>query len=623
MCGIAGIIKKNSDVLREELNPMLDAIAHRGPDGEGTFLAGNIGLGHRRLSIIDLAGGSQPMTDEEGVITIVFNGEIYNYEELKLNLRDMGYSFHTHSDTEVLLYAYKAWGKDCLPRLRGMFAFAVYDAHAHSVLLARDYLGIKPCFYYRTNDMFVFASEIGAIQALPSFRAQISLQALDQYLWMQYIPAPLTIYQDMYKLLPGHYMVVNSEGEAEDHAYSRFVFQEDASIIEAGEAFERLDAVLEDSVRRHMIADIDYGAFLSGGIDSSLIVEYMTGILDRPVKTFSIHFDNDGYSEKEYSDYVAAKLGTEHFAKKIGSDALKILPDLVKHFGEPYGDSSAVPTYYVSHVASEHVKMVLSGDGADELFAGYERYDRYLCRYLTGGVSNGISKIAARESLRNLKYFLKRNSSYYSSGMPASMKKWLNTVQFIDGRTRESLWKPEFREYVQTEPCGYYSLALEGADLPHINRAQFFDMYTYLPNDILTKVDIASMMCSIESRTPFVDREVISLAMQMPNRLNWKRDSAYGYQGKQLLKMILGKRGYPDSFLYRIKRGFSMPMKRWLSDETNVAYRMKMELLSDDALINSFFTKDGIRNQVLYGRPGNVWLLMFLEEWLRQNTDAL
>lgn len=610
MCGIAGIIKRDKKVNFHDIKLMTNALVHRGPDDEGIYCFQNWGIGHRRLSIIDLASGHQPMKSIDGNIHVVFNGEIYNYKELRKELQNKGYRFSTNSDTEVIIYAYMEWKEKCLSKLRGMFAIGLVDCIEKKIIIARDYLGIKPIVFFHNEEMFAFASELQALKEVEGFEPSINLQAVNEYLWLQYIPAPKTIYNNTYKLLPGHYLSIGFDFNISDQiCYYDFSFRPENN-FEKNWLICELDSVLKESVEKHLISDVEYGAFLSGGIDSSMIVNYMSKILKEPVKTFSIGFSHDEYSEAEYAKYVSKKTHSDHYFKIIDDNALKILPQLVKHYGEPYGDSSAIPTYYVSELASNYVKMVLTGDGADELFVGYPRYNAYKkCMERTGKSC----------VFRHIKETFRGNKIGQLRVQREGLNKWLSNVCYMELDVRNSLWKQEYQHLVNSPLEIFENVYDESKTMGDINRAQYIDIKTYLPNDILTKVDIASMMHSIETRTPFIDIKVLELALRIPEKCNWMENEKYGFQGKVLLKEIL-KKDFSEDFLLRKKRGFSMPLNRWLEDENNYAYQLKKALTSSNAKINNFFCKEGIEKVVNGTHAGSIWLLIFLEEWLQQNT---
>lgn len=603
MCGIAGLQIKNNVVHPEEIEKMLNTMVHRGPDQFGIHNEYNYGIGHRRLSIIDLADGKQPMSNEQKTIWITFNGEIYNYKELRVELEEKGYIFKSNSDTEVIIHCYEEYDIDCLGKLRGMFAFCIADNSKRRMFCARDNLGIKPFVYYYDGDTFAFASEIQALKTIQSFDKTIDIKSIDQYLWLQYIPAPNSIYLKVKKLKPGHYITVDFDlNISEQIKWFDFGFSSDTLNKDWKSEF---NTVFSNSVEKHLISDVSYGAFLSGGIDSTLVVDYMTKILNKAVETFSIGFENDGNSEVEYAQYAAKLMGTNHHTQIITGDAFKILPELVNHYGEPFGDSSAIPTYYVSRLASDYVKMVLSGDGGDELFCGYPRY---------------IAWNNAENTCNSIKYQLRKIRNILASGGKtlALLNDWLLYVQYLGRDLRKDLWKNEYKQY-SSLPLEYFNeICKQTSCFSHLQKAQYIDLKTYMPFDCLTKVDIASMCHSIEVRTPFVDKEVLNLAMNLPQKVTFAETKQYGTQGKYLLKQIMEDR-FGSDFVFRKKRGFSIPLNRWITDESNYAYKLKMNLLSPSTKISQFFNTDILKRIVESNNQHHIYVLIFLEEWLNQN----
>ena len=610
MCGIAGVIRFDAPVDCNELAALTGSMAHRGPDGEGIETWGNVGLGHRRLSIIDVESGRQPMSNEDDSVWISFNGEIYNYAALRGELEDRGHVFRSRSDTEVIVHAYEEWGDDCVSRFRGMFAFGIVDLRRRRLFLARDHLGIKPLVYYRDKGCFAFASELQALRHLNDSRFDLDLEAVDQYLHLQYIPAPRTVFRQTAKLPPASRMAVSFDGLVEGpEEYWRVAFTPDERKCEA-EWLEELEAVLLDSVAAHLVSDVPFGAFLSGGIDSSLIVACMARLMDRPVRTFTIGFEEDAFSELGYAEQAAKLWGTEHHVEIVRPDALGILPDLVSKYGEPFGDSSAIPTYYVCRLARRHVPMVLSGDGGDELFAGYDSYRQW------------------HDALTVPRPFWKRGlypqaARFFPFRFPprtwgtASLEAWLNLVGYIPAGVRQRLWRPEYQ--------GAFSGRLElferefekTAGYSQIAKVQYLDMKSYLPNDILAKVDGASMINSIEARTPLVDRQVVEFAATMPERFTFGSGEAGGGKGKLILKKLL-ERWYPAEYVRRPKMGFMVPIQEWFAKSGVLRGELEDRLLGRETEIGEYFRPDVV-GRILDGKvKGQVWLLLVLEEWLRQ-----
>ncbi|MEB3168786.1 MAG: asparagine synthase (glutamine-hydrolyzing), partial [Synechococcaceae cyanobacterium] len=394
MCGIAGLLDGSGrPVNQAELEAFTQRLAHRGPDGSGMYVDGAVGLGHRRLSIIDLDGGRQPLTNEDGSVWTVFNGEIYNHRELRRELQARGHVFRTRSDTEVIVHGFEQWGVDVLQHLRGMFALAVWDACRRQLLLARDRLGIKPLCYAHDGRRLAFASELQAFRALEGFDPSLDLQAIDLYLHLNYIPHPWTAWQEVRKLPPAHYIVFNDQGgTAGPQRYWQLRYTPDRQLSEDQWA-ERLDAALEDAVRSHLVSDVPFGAFLSGGVDSSTVAAYMARILERPLNAFTIGFDDQECDERTWAQQAARSIGASHHVEVVHPDALALLPTLVGHYGEPFGDSSAICTYLVCRSARASVKMVLSGDGGDEIFGGYGYYPKLLKQFPQ---PSGLTRTARR-----------------------------------------------------------------------------------------------------------------------------------------------------------------------------------------------------------------------------------
>ena len=613
MCGIVGFSFLDSqDTARRVLNNAVESLRHRGPDGSGTFVRNNIALGHSRLAIIDLNGGAQPMQSRDGQYAITYNGEIYNYRELRDDLIAKGHTFRTESDTEVILAAYDEWGKDCVQRLRGMFAFCIADYNARKLFLARDHLGIKPLLYAKLGNRFAFASEFQAFRCFPwvAHCLSIDIQAIHEFLRVMYVPAPRSGFKQIRKLLPGQCMEVFVDNpKCDPEPYWRLEFIPDRSRGEA-EWQELIEEVLRQSVSAHLVSDVPFGAFLSGGLDSTLVVKYMAEILKRPVFTFNIGFDVQAFDERQFAREAAIRIGTEHFEEVVQVDALELLPKLVRHYGEPFGDSSAIPTWHVSRLAREHVPMVLSGDGGDEFFGGYKSYGTWI-EYLNPRRS--LWKALVRPWLTRL------HPNRWHPDPEPSLANWLSHVETLGPDFAENLWRPEFRCQVQSFPDSMRFAFDDPASEPPITRCRSFDIHHYLPSDILTKIDIAAMMHGLECRTPFTDVRVAELVATIPPELLISKYCTAGeWQGKQPFRKIL-RRTFPNSFVNRRKMGFSIPADEWLfGDERKYSFVREM-LLSHDSQINRYFDADAVRRLVNAKRAYATWNLLFLEEWLRQN----
>lgn len=618
MCGIAGLIKKSREVSVSEIVAMTNAIQHRGPDGNGFWIdqSHHIGLGHRRLSIIDLAGGAQPMMDDTGKIQIVFNGEIYNYLQLKQELQSYGHHFSTNSDTEAIIYAYKQWGKDSVKRLRGMFALAIADDNKRELFLARDHFGIKPLYYYEDENCFAFGSEIQAIKALPGLQLSIDWSAIDQYLWLLYIPHPQTAFHKLKKLPPAHTLTVGYDGQVGiPQRYWQFEFKAETGKTEQ-DWLEELDFTLRDSVQAHLLADVPFGAFLSGGIDSSLVVSYMAEHMNSPVKTFSIGFKEEKYNELAYAAEVAKKWGTDHHVEIVEPQGLDILPDLVRHYGEPFADSSAIPTWYVSRLARSQVTMSLTGDGGDELFAGYGRYVQFIEQQHLFPFNRKKIKSFLYPFLNPIDPFKFPNNIAFWEG--ASLRNLMDYVRIIPFELRKRLWKKDFLQYLNYTPPLFSNVYNAAKHLPLANLFQQVDINTYLPLDILTKVDVASMMHSLEVRPPLIDVQVAELATRIPTSFNLSKVNGK-YEGKILLKKLLN-RHFSHDFVYREKRGFAVPLEFWFGGKGSQQDYLKEKLLSRDSMLKEVFDQKTIEKMLQYKHFSSaIWSLLVLEEWLRQN----
>ncbi len=586
MCGIAGYLNfDGSPAFDDVLRRMAARIAHRGPDGCGTLVCGPAGIAHRRLSIIDIEGGAQPMGNEDGSVQVVFNGEIYNHAELRAELS--GHRFATRCDTEVIVHAYEEWGADCVARFRGMFAFAILDLRDRSLFLARDRVGIKPLVYFRDGRRFAFASELGAIGALDDPPREILPEAVGMFFRHACIPAPHTIFRHVFKLPPAHSLRVPFDGgETSPRRYWRPGFEPEENVREE-EWIERLSAALTESVRSHLMSDVPFGAFLSGGVDSSAVVALMAREMSSPVKTFSIGFESQDFSELPFARQVAEKFGTDHREEIVRPDALAVLPEIVSRHGEPFGDSSAIPTHYVAKLAGGQVKMALSGDGGDEVFAGYPWYAGVVGAF--GGASG----------------FLRQHIGFAIGDKADPIVTWQEAQAVFDRSALAALLGPEFLPPPPTT-------RRLPADL--CSRLQACDISGYLPNDILAKVDIATMSFGLEARVPLLDHHIIELCGRIPSRFKLRKTQG-GFDQKHLLKRVfeplLGK-----EFLNRKKQGFSVPLRDWFApgSRDGIADRIRSSRIGD-------FCRTPEIDRLL-SSPGNVstklWLLLVFSEWLDQ-----
>lgn len=622
MCGIAGIVRWNqSPPDRSEIERMTAAIAHRGPDGVGFLLRDNVSLGHRRLAIIDPELGIQPMSNGDGSVWITYNGELYNYRELKHELQQQGHQFVTNSDTEVVIHAYQQWGPECLQRFRGMFAFALADFGNRKLFLVRDHFGIKPLYYRIGRNYLGFASELAALREIDDEVPAGNLFALELYLRYQYIPAPHTVYRDIYKLPPASYLLLDFDGPVTEPVRYWDVSFRPAQGRTAQDWEDEVDAAITDSVRAHLVADVPFGVFLSGGIDSSLVALKMSQILDRPVQAFAIAFKEEQYSELGFAEQVAERCGIELHTEVVADSSLDFLPELIAHYGEPFGDSSAVPTWHVSKLARERVPMVLSGDGGDEAFAGYGTYTYWLDR-------NPLTRTFSDLGSPRASFYWARRAARtrLTSGSWHDLDEWQNIIYYVDDQRRRDLWRPEHHDLV-TRACEVF------ADADRIARkhdrvayAQYLDFRTYLPFDILTKVDVASMYHGLEVRPPFIDVRVVELAARLPLEQRIGRNGSSDRIPKYLLKKILG-RVFPPEFINRRKQGFAIPRDLWFGPGQPARKLLESVLFDPASRLEEFFNPQQIQLQLDLHNGGHdnsnaLWLLLVLGLWLGQNPQV-
>lgn len=610
MCGILGVIKKDNKIDVDGFVRLLELQDHRGPDGSGFWfdLDGRVALGHNRLSIIDLKQGGQPMINSEGNLVITYNGELYNYKELKSELLDKNHVFKTESDTEVVLEAYKEWGDNCVNYFRGMYAFAIVDAAKKTIFLARDCFGIKPLVYYRGEEIFCFASEISTLADIGGLDLSLNYKAIDLYLWLQYIPAPDTAYKKIKKLEPGHIMKIDFDGKIiMKKKFWSPEFKPDKTKT-ADDWLREFDEVISDSVRVHTVSDVSYGAFLSGGIDSSLIVKYLSTFSQSQIKTFSIGFEEKDYNELPYSSLVSKRYKTDHTFEIVKPDFFNVLSKLVKHYGEPFGDSSAIPTYYLSKLAAQQKKVILSGDGGDEFFGGYNSYATW---------RNLSHKKQERSFLMNTARYLLGivQPRRYPPEKP-SLDSWLKIINYFNYYSRKSLWKEDYSQYLNRELAAFNLNKKYFKNISLVNKAQFFDILNYLPFDILTKVDIASMANGLEVRVPLIDKKVAEFALTIPETVNIGENGEW--KGKLLLKNKLIE-DFSPSFVYREKKGFALPLDKWFGLNGELYGEPYLRLMnSDSKLFKEMFNLDAVYNFISSGESSKIYLLLFLEEWLRQ-----
>jgi asparagine synthase (glutamine-hydrolysing) len=620
MCGIVGIFDRSGESpprCADILARMTRTLVHRGPDDEGYRIDGPVGLGFRRLSIIDLAGGHQPLSNEDGTVWVAFNGEIYNYQDVTHQLEAKGHVFRTRSDTECIVHAYETWGPDCVQHFRGMFAFAVWDGRHQRLFLARDRLGKKPLFYATVGTTLIFGSEIKALLEYPELDRTLDVEALSDYVSLLYVPAPKTIFRQVRKLPPGHYLVAAREGiQVRRYWDVSFRVAEDMP----QDPTERLRELLDEAVHIRLRSDVPLGAFLSGGLDSSAVVGVMSKELAKPVVTSSIGFPDDAFNELDYAREVAEYFRTNHHEHMVTPNALEVLERLVWHYDEPFGDSSAVPTYYVSKLARTHVTVALSGDGGDESFAGYRRY--YFD--VRENTVRDLVPAALRQPVFGLLGALYpkadylpqvfRGKAFISNVARTPWEAYLHSVSGVNESDKARLLSGD----LQAALGGYRTASLfeelyHAADGPDsLARIQYIDFKTYLPDDILAKVDRASMAVSLEVRCPLLDHRLVEFVAALPSRLKLR-----GTHTKLIFRDAL--RGLvPETVLKRPKMGFAVPISSWL--------RGPLRPLVDEYILKGSKQHGCFNSQVVEGlvrehrlgvrnRTTELWGLLIFNMW--------
>ena len=627
MCGIVGFVKKDgSSVDRTILEKMNAAIVHRGPDDDGFYVNRNVALGMRRLSIIDLAHGKQPIHNADKSKWIVFNGEIYNYQELRADLEKRGHKFYTNSDTEAIVHLYDEYGADCLRHLRGMFAIAIWDTADKSLFLARDRVGKKPILYsHQTNGDLIFGSEFQALLKYPAISREVDLEAIDSYLSYLCIPAPQTAFKQIRKLEPGHWLRWKN-GAIETKRYWLPDFSKKIKITEE-EAILETTRILRESTRLRMISEVPLGAFLSGGVDSSIIVALMAEESSQPVKTFSIGFEEQDFSELKYAKRVAEHVGAEYNEFIVRPNAMEIIPTLVEHYGEPYADSSAIPTYYVAKETRAHVTVALNGDGGDESFAGYERYaamriaetyNRLPIAVRKAFVETPVNLLPSSEIKRSRIRDAKR--FFQAANLPRTERyfRWMST---FNRDSKNEIYTKDFTVAVSTQnPSSFLDQWFAKANGSGILDATLLtDQMTYLPNDLLVKVDIASMANSLEARSPFLDHNLIEFAASLPEHLKMQR-----FQTKSMLKKVAA-RLVPKEVVYRRKMGFGVPLGKWFREDMKDFVRGV--LLSERSLKRGIIKPEMLEKYVNEHTNAErdhsfqLWTLLMLELWFQRFID--
>lgn len=628
MCGIVGFVNGENarGANREILEKMNRCIVHRGPDEDGFFVKENVALAMRRLAIIDLKGGQQPIFNEDRTKAIVFNGEIYNFQQLKKDLEERGHKFYTNCDTEVIVHLYDEYGADCVRHLRGMFAFAIWDETDKSLFIARDRVGKKPLLYsHKPNGDLIFGSEFTALLSHPDISREVDFDAIDSYLSYLCVPAPQTAFKEIRKLEPAHWLRWK-DGKIETQRYWLPDFSKKIKISEE-EAIEETTRIVREATKMRMIAEVPLGAFLSGGVDSSIVVALMAQESEKPVKTFSIGFEEQDFSELKYAKTVANHVGAEYNEFIVKPNALEILPELVEHYGEPYADSSAIPTYYVSKETRNFVTVALNGDGGDESFAGYERHAAMKIAELYHRVPSFARKLLVEKPIgliptSELKKSRVRDAKRFlqAASLPKTERyfRWMST---FNRDAKKDIYTKEFSEKVSAQNASSFldQWFAKANGLGILDATLLTDQMTYLPNDLLVKVDIASMAVSLEARSPLLDHKVIEFAASLPENLKMK-----GFETKSLLKKVAA-RLVPREVIYRRKMGFGVPIGNWFRGEMKGFVRDI--LLSEKSLKRGIIKPEMLEKYV--GEHTNaekdhtfqIWTLLMLELWFQKFID--
>ena len=618
MCGIAGIVSTDGGgVDSATIHRMCQTIVHRGPDAEGILVRGGAGLGMRRLSVIDLTGGNQPVFNEDGSIWIVFNGEIYNFPELRAALQTRGHRLYTRSDTEVIVHLYEDFGADCVKKLRGMFAFAIYDERRRRLLLARDRLGKKPMHFALHNRQLFFASEIKAILAVAPQLATLNSHALLQYFYFGYVPDPNTAFASIQKLPAGHIL------EFQD---ARIHIRQYWDLPEYGahpprsedECLEELEYRLAEAVRIRLIADVPLGALLSGGVDSSTVVALMARASSAPVKTFSVGFGRDDFNEAPHARLVAQHFETEHHELVVEPNVVETVDMLSRHLEEPFGDSSMLPTYYISRLARQHVTVALSGDGGDEAFAGYDRYRVHLQERSYEWIPAWTGRWYRRYVHPLVPYRVPGRNLAYSVSLPWA-ERYIEGVSLHAFQREMALLSNDFVTLAETleSPLGLFHSYLEHAPAHDpLSRVLYLDTKTYLPGDILTKVDRMSMATSLEARVPLLDHVFLEWVTGLPAEWKMRRSNQ-----KYILRKLAERIGVPKQVLDRPKQGFALPLVHWIRNE--LKEMILTVLLESRTLQRGYFNPSGVRRLLdehfreRRDHSPRIWRLLMFELWQR------
>ena len=624
MCGIFGFSSPlstddQSSVLRE----MGNCLIHRGPDDHGYFQKNHIGMGMRRLSIIDLQSGKQPIYSNNGNCVIVYNGEVYNYKDLRTDLEDRGYHFHTETDTEVIVNLYQEKGVDCLHDLNGMFAFAVYDIQKDELFLARDRFGIKPLYYLFENNSFVFGSELKAVIQYPAVNTTISLEAVDLYLTFDYVPAPWSIFENINKLEQGHYVTLKN-GKLNKKQWYQLTFAPKFDSDKATDYLEKLDYLIQEAVRRRTVSDVPLGGFLSGGIDSSLISHYLVKSSNTPLKTFSIGFDEPSFDESRYARQMADHLGTEHHEKIFSVDDMKnLIPNIFESMDEPFADASLLPTYFLCSYAKEEVTVALSGDGGDEVFGGYPTYyARKLAEQIPPWTYSilkyGANLLPVNDDNISFDFKAKKFTEALKYDPDVRHQYWLGSFNHSQ---KQSLFSNDVKNKLNGKDIltGLVKNQMQDCDTEdNWERSLWQDMRFYLQDNMLVKVDRASMMNSLEVRVPLLDHEVVEFSARIPAKFKYRNT-----QSKYILKRM-AEHHLPNEIVYRNKKGFGIPIAKWLKKELRTKFD---DMVENSELCEHLFDNDyllKLQDDHLNNRKDNrklLWAVLVLHECMNNTSN--
>jgi asparagine synthase (glutamine-hydrolysing) len=629
MCGICGQVNFTStEVERADLLRMCEALVRRGPDGQGVHVAGQAGLAQRRLSVIDLrAEGVAPLSNEDGTVWVTFNGEIYNFRELRTDLEARGHRFRTNTDTEVIVHLYEEHGTGCVSRLHGMFAFAIWDGPRRRLLAARDRLGKKPFLYTETSSTLVFASSIASLRLNPAVGMEPDYRALDDFLTYQYVPSPQTAFKNIRKLQPAHYLLwEHGRGVSVERYWSPPLPRRGSSRQDPRDLESEIIQRLSEAVERRLVSDVPLGAFLSGGVDSSAVVGLMTRASRGPVRTFSIRFDEPEFDESRHARAIAERFATEHHEFTVKPNAVAVLPQLVREYGEPFGDSSALPTFYLSQLTRQHVTVALSGDGGDETFAGYDNYgvvsawnraDR-LPLGVRRGFDSTIGTLVRQAPATRTARRLARGSRMLAAPVP---ERFRLQSSIMKAEEKEAAYSARFRQLLDAHPPANEGPAMAAIpdDVDPVDWMMWHDLQYYLPDCLMVKVDVASMAHGLEVRSPFLDHQFVEFAATIPARL--KRDAE---GGKRILKRALDGL-LPGEILHRPKKGFGVPLRRWFG--TELVELLRATVLDERAARRGLIDQRYISRMVddlTAGRhdwSARLWALLWLELWFREFID--